>query len=117
MGLANGWRAVGLSQQSSLLLALDSSLNPGVGLVLALIWGFLLIIAAAALRQRRKWARFIVPALLLTHGVYQLALVVIFARSAASRNAWTAIGLLFTVALLFSVWALNRLSVRWYFEN
>jgi hypothetical protein len=117
LGLANGWRAIGLNRQGGLLLALDSSLNPGVGLAFALIWSILFIIAAVTLWQRRTWTRFLIPGLLLTHGIYQLALVLIFARSAASRNAWLAIGLLFTLALLFSVWALHRPSVRWYFEN
>ena len=117
LALANGWRAVGLGQQSSLLLTLDSSLNPTVGLVLALIWSILFLTAAFFLRQRRSWTRFVIPGLLLTHGIYQLAVVLIFARSFTARNAWPAIGLLFIVAIIFSIWALNRPSVRWYFNN
>lgn len=117
LALANGWRAVGLGRQDGLLLALGASLNPVVGLVLALIWCILFIIAAAALWRGHPLTRFVIPTLLLTHGIYQLGLLLIFARSPASRNAWLAVGLLFTLALLFSVWALYRPSVRWYFNN
>jgi hypothetical protein len=117
LALANGWRAFGLSQQGNLLLTLDSSLNPWVGLGLALIWSILFITAATALWLRRTWTRFVLPSLLLTHGIYQLGLVMLFARSAASRNAWPVIGLLSILAVLFSVWALYRPSVRWYFKN
>lgn len=116
LGMANGWRAIGLSQQGDLLLALDASLNPWVGLVLALIWCVLFIIAAVALWRRRKWTRLTMPILLLTHGIYQVSMVLLFARSAASRNAWPIIGLLFTGAAIFSVWALYRPSVRWYYK-
>lgn len=116
LALANGWRAIGLGQQRNLLLALDSSLNPWVGLGLALIWSILFIVAAVALWRRRIWTRIAVPVLLMTHGIYQVVLVTLFSRSAASRNAWTIIGLLFMLAVLFSVWALYRPSVRWYFK-
>lgn len=117
LGLANGWRAIGLGQRSDLLLALDASLNPWLGLVLALFWCILILITAVALWQRRKWTRFMVPLLLLIHGIYQVGLVLLFARSAASRNAWPLIGLLFTLVGLFSFWALYRPSVRWYYKK
>jgi hypothetical protein len=88
-----------------------------VGLGLALIWSILFIATAAALWLRRTWTRFVLPSLLLIHGIYQLGLVMLFARSTASRNAWPVIGLLSILAVLFSVWALYRPSVRWYFKN
>jgi hypothetical protein len=116
LALANGWRAAGLAQQGQLLLALDSSLNPWLGLALALVWSILFIIAAVALWQRWNRSRYILPALILVHGIYQLLLVLIFARSDTARNAWLLIGLLFMLAALFSVWALCRPSVSWYFK-
>lgn len=116
LGIANGWRAIGLGQQGNLLLALDASLNPWLGMGLAIFWSILFFIAAAALWQRRTRTRIIIPGLLLVHGLYQVGLVLLFGRSIASRNAWPVIGLLFMSAVLFSIWALNRPSVRWYFK-
>lgn len=116
IGFANVWRAIGLAQQGDLLLALDASLNPWVGMGLAILWSVLFIAAAVALWQRRAWVRFIIPLLLFTHGIYQVVMVLLFTRSAGSRNAWPAIGLLFTLATFFSVWALYRPSVQWYFK-
>jgi hypothetical protein len=115
--IANGWRAIGLSQQGSLLRSLDASLNPNLGVGLAIFWSILFLIAAVALLQRRMITRLSVPVLIFIHGLYQVLLVVIFARSAASRNAWPVIGLLFILAWLFYVCALCRPSVRWYFMN
>lgn len=117
LAVANGWRAIGLSRQGGLLRSLDASLNPSLGIGLAIFWCILFLLAAIALWQRRANIRLAAPALIFIHGVYQVLLVVIFARSAASRNAWPVIGLLFILAALFSVWALYRPSVRWYFDN
>lgn len=116
IGLASGWRAFGLAQQAELLLASGSSLNPWVGMGLAIVWSVIFIAVAAALWQRRTWTQKIIPGLILIHGLYYLALIMIFARTAASRNSWSAIGLLFMLAVLYSIWALNRASVRWYFK-
>jgi hypothetical protein len=116
LGIANGWRAIGLSQQGSLLLALDASLNPWLGMGLAIFWSILFFIAAFALWQRRSRTRIVIPGLLLVHGLYQIGLVLLFGRSIASRNAWPVIGLLFVSVALFSIWALNRPSIRWYFK-
>jgi hypothetical protein len=117
LGLANGWRAIGLGQQGDLLLALASSLNPWVGAGLAVFWSIIFIVTAVALWRRQSWTRRIIPGLIVLHGVYYLALVMLFARSAASKNAWPAVGLLFGLAVLFSTWALYRPSVRWYFKT
>lgn len=117
LALANGWRAIGLNRQGDLLKSLDASLNPGLGIGLAVFWSILFLIAAVALWQRRAITRILLPVLILMHGIYQVLLIVIFAQSAASRNALPVIGLLSILAVLFSIWALYRPSVRWYFKN
>jgi hypothetical protein len=116
-GVANGWRAIGLSQQRDLLLDLGSSLNPSMGIGLALVWSIILVAAAAALWQRQRWTRLAIPILLLMHGIYQLSLIVLFAQSADSQNSWPAVVLQYMLAVLFSVWALCRPAVSWYFER
>ncbi len=117
LGLANGWRAIGLGQQSELLLTLSASLNPWIGIGLAVFWSIVFIGTAVALWQHRGWTRWMIPLLILMHGIYYLVLVMGFARSAVSRNGWPAIGLLFGLAVLFSIWALYRPSVGWYFKE
>lgn len=84
---------------------------------MAAVWSILFMAAAIALWQHRAWTRFMIPLLLLAHGIYQLGLLSFFSRSNASRNGWLAIGLLLMLALLVSLWALNRSAVRWYFEK
>ena len=116
VAIANGWRAIGLGQQADLLLTLNASFNPWVGLGFAFVWSIIFIFTAIALRQHRTWTKIGIPLLLLIHGIYQVLLVIIFARSNASRNGWPLIGLLFVLAVIFSVWALNRPSVRWFFN-
>lgn len=115
LGLANGWRAIGLGQQADLLLALGSSLNPWVGVGLAVFWSGVFITAAAALRQGRTWTQLTIPGLILGHGLYQLILVLSFAQTAHARGVWPVLVLAFGVGFLFSLWALKRPSVRWYF--
>jgi len=116
LAIANGWRAIGLGQQGTLLLALGASLNPWLGMGLAIFWAILFFIATVALWQRRTRTQYLIPGLLLVHGFYQIGLMLLFGRSAASRNALPVVGLLFILAVLFSFWALNRPSVRWYFK-
>ena len=116
LGLANGWRAIGLGQQADLLVALGSSLNPWVGVGLAVVWSVVFIITAVALWQHRTWTQIAVPGLILLHGLYQIALVILFAQSAVSRSVWPVLALAFGVAFLFSLWALKRPSVCWYFK-
>jgi hypothetical protein len=59
----------------------------------------------------------VIPGLILAHGLYKHALVLLFARSTPSKNALPAMGLLFVLAFVLSIWALNRPSVRWYFQS
>jgi hypothetical protein len=88
-----------------------------VGSGLALFWGVVLIGSAVFLWFRKAWTRPVIPGLILAHGLYNLALVLLFARSTPSKNALPAMGLLFVLAFVLSIWALNRPSVRWYFQS
>ena len=115
LGLINGWRAFGLGQQADLLLMLGSSLNPYVGMGLAIGWSVIFFTAAAALWRRLSWTQWLIPGLILIHGLYYIALALIFGRTADSRNVWLAFTVLFALLFLFSLWALKRPSVRWYF--
>ncbi len=117
LGLANGWRAVGLYRQFSLLLELDVTPDPRLSMILAMLWAVALTLAAVALWQGRRFAKWVIPVILFFYGLYQLNLAALFTQAASSRYELVFDASLYGVAILFSIWALNRKAAREYFED
>jgi hypothetical protein len=118
--ILGGWnlaRAVVLSRQSSLLLALGVSLDPRLRLIIALCWAILFWGAAFALWRKRPFARQAIPIILLLYGLYQLSLLLFFTQTQTAQRRWLLNTLSYTVAVLFTLWALNRATVITYFKN
>jgi hypothetical protein len=116
-GLANGWRAIGLFRQSGLLLELEAALNPLLQMILALIWAGIFLANAVVLRRGWPSARITTPALILVFALYQLVYLRAFYQTPETRNGGLAIALLYGLAVLFTIWALNRRSARVHFDG
>jgi hypothetical protein len=117
LGLANGWRAAGLYRQSDLLLDLDAALDPRLQMFLALVWAALFLTVAVALRQGRPFVRIAIPALIVAFGSYQLVFLRAYTQTPEARSGRLAIGLLYGLAILFTIWTLNRRPARAYFNR
>ncbi len=117
LGLANSWRAFALYRQGGLLLELGVSLDPRLRLLLALIWALLFFMATAALLKKWAPARAITPMILVGYAVYEVGLARLFTRPASLPADWSAIVILYALAILFTSWALNRKAARRYFES
>jgi hypothetical protein len=117
LGLANGWRVVGLYRQLGLLLELDVTPDPRLGMIFAMLWAVLLALATVALWQGRQYVRWVIPFILFFYGLYQLFLAALFTHAALSRQELVFDVSLYGVAILFSIWALNRKVAREYFED
>jgi hypothetical protein len=117
LGLANGWRALGLYRQLSLLLELDVTPDPRLSMILAILWAVSLALAAVALWQGRKFVRWVIPVILFFYGLYQLFLAALFTQAALLCYELIFDASLYGVAILFSIWALNRKVAREYFED
>ena len=117
LGLVNGWRALGLWRQRSLLEELGVVPEPGIALLVAWLWAAAFVILAVFLWQGRPVSRLLGPALLLVYALYQLLLVALFAQSGQSRSGLPGSAGLYAVALLVMIWALNRRGARAYFQD
>lgn len=117
LGLVNGWRALGLWRQRSLLEELGVVPEPGMVLLLAWLWAAVFAILAVFVWQGRPVSRFLAPALLLTYALYQLLLVVLFAQSDESQSGLLGSAGLYAVAFVVMSWALNRRGARAYFQD
>lgn len=117
LGVANGWRALGLYRQSGLFLELDLSPDPRLRLAMAIVWATGFVIAAVSLWLRRRVVRLALPLLLLLYAIYQLGLLGLYALADELRGEWPAVATLYAVTILFTIWVLNRRVGRQYFEN
>jgi hypothetical protein len=117
LSMINGWRAFGLSRQRDLLQELGTAIQPTWLFIAALVWAILFAGAALSLWQRRPFMRRATPILILGYALYQLALTTFWVRSNVAQQGWPAAILLYTLALLFTTWALNRPAARPYFET
>ena len=117
LGLVNGWRALGLFRQRRLLQELDVVPDPLITLLIALLWAAVFVILALFVWQGRPITRLLAPLALFFYAFYQLLLVSVFARSDQSSNGLIGTIGLYLVAVLFTIWALNRRSARGYFED
>jgi hypothetical protein len=115
LGLLNGWRALGLLRQRSLLEELGVIPNPVVASLIALLWAALFVVLAVVVWQGRPVTRLLVPVILLIYALYQLLLIALFAQSGRSRGDLLGNAGIYAVVLLITTWALNRRSARVFF--
>jgi len=115
LGLANGWRVLGLYQQSEVLLGLDPSLDTRVQMTLALVWAVLFLVMAFFLRRKQPWVRFAIPFLMLIYALYQLLFLRAFVQTAEAQGGGMAFALFYGLAILFTTWTLNSRSTRAYY--
>ena len=118
--LLGGWNcgrlfATGLKYR--LLTTFSTTPTPLFRLVMALLWMLLLWSVALALWRRRPFTRHVVPSLLIIYTIYELALLLIFARSGPARSGWLIDVLFYIMLTVFSYWALNRTAVAAYFRK
>ena len=117
LGLVNGWRALGLLRQRSLLEELGIVPDPVIALLIALFWAAVFVILAVIVWQGRSVTRLLAPVILLLYALYQLLLIVLFAQSGQSQSGLISNAGIYAVALLITTWALNRRSARAYFQD
>jgi hypothetical protein len=117
IGLANGWRALGLVRQSSLLLKLGATPDPRLCAVSALAWAILFVGLSFALWRRKRYTRWVVPIVLLLYGLHQLFLPGVCAQANQAESRSPVIIFMVAAALLFVALALNSGSGRTFFEN
>jgi DNA-binding XRE family transcriptional regulator len=116
LGLANGWRAVGLNRQSSILIELEVVPDPRLRLAIALAWAIVFLVLAGMLCFRRRLTRWAIPGLVAVYSLYQMALTVLFFRSPDAARGWPLTVLLSLMVVVGLTWFLNRAANRWYFE-
>ncbi|UCG25786.1 MAG: hypothetical protein JSW55_07295 [Chloroflexota bacterium] len=116
-GLTNGWRALGLVRQSSLLLELGAKPDPRVCAAVAAIWAILFAGLAFATWRGRRFVRLAVPLAILAFGSLQIALPGLCAQPAQSQDGWLVMAIIYAMASLLSALALNAGPGRAYFDE
>jgi phosphoglycerol transferase MdoB-like AlkP superfamily enzyme len=114
-GVWNIGRGVALSKQSSLLIALNVQPDPRVRTVFAFMWAFLFLGSAWTLRQKRPFIRYAIPILLLGYALYELGIWLLFTQIPLNRASWLLTGTRYLIVILFTYWALNRPTAKYYF--
>lgn len=117
LGVVNIWRVLVLMGQLDLLQGLGAAVDPRIRLILAFVWALLFLEAAILLWRRRPISRLIIPLLLTLYAVYHFGLTFFFVQSPVARQGWPFDLLIYTLAILFSCWALNRRGVQPYFRD
>ncbi len=116
--LLGAWRAAqafAMAQQIALLLALNIRPDPRLLLVIAVSWMILFWGSAIALWLKWPFSRWLIPLLLILYALYELVLQGLFVRIPISGQSWLLRILLYSVAVLFAVWSLNRSKTISYF--
>jgi hypothetical protein len=115
LGLVNAWRAVALFKQSKLLLNLGATLDPRLRMFFALIWALVFLAISLSIWRRWKAARFVTPIFLILYAAYQFGLIRFFSQTFGVNDNWQTDIVLYTAALIFTIWALNHKDARNYF--
>ena len=115
LGAWSAAQAFAMAQQVTLLLALN--IRPDPRLLLVLAAGWMLIFWGLAIGLRRRWSftRWLIPLLFLLYALYEFVLRGLFVRIPISGQSWLLRILLYSVAVLFAIWSLNRSKARSYF--
>lgn len=116
-GLANGWRALGLVRQSSLLLELGAEPDPRLCAAVAAVWAILFVGLAFITWRGRRYSRLAVPLIILAYGSIHFALPGPCAQASRSADAWQVRLIIFAMAVLLSSLVLNVGAGRVYFED
>ena len=116
LGTANVWGAVRIWQQAPLLVSMQTTMNPWLRAVMALVFGGLFLNSAWALHRRRPWVRRGLPLISALFALYQISVPLLFARSELARQGLPANVLLYFLFLLFVAWVFYRPVVRRYLE-
>lgn len=117
LGLANGWRALGLARQSGLLLELGATPDPRLCAAGSIAWMILFVGLAIASWRRKRTTRLVAPVLLLAYGIYQFVLPGPCVLAGQSQNGWPAIVFVYAAAFLFAAVVLNVGPGRVYYDN
>ena len=115
LGMWRAAQAFAMGQQVTLLLALNIRPDPRLLLVISVGWMVLFLGSAMALWRRQPLTRWLIPLLLLLYALYELVLQGLFVRIPISGQSWLLRILLYSVAVLFAIWSLNRSKARSYF--
>ena len=117
LGLANGWRALGLVRQSGLLLELGATPDPRLCAAGSIAWAFLFVGLAITIWRRKRYTRLVAPILLLVFGIGQFVLPGPCVLAGQSQNGWPAIVFVYVAAFLFAALVLNIGPGRAYYDN
>ena len=116
-GLTNGWRALGLVRQSSLLLELGANPDPRACAAVALVWAMVFIGLAIAAWRGSSYVRLAVPLAILAYGSVQSVLPGLCAQAAKSTSRWPVTVIIYAMAVLLSALILNFGAGRAYFGD
>lgn len=116
IGLANGWRALGLVRQRSLLLEFGASTDPWLCALISVVWAVVFLGLAFFLWRRRPFTRFVVPLASLLYGLNRLVLPGPCAPATQLKDVLSLEGITSVAWVLLAVVALNVASGRAYFR-
>ena len=116
LGLANGWRALGLFRQSGLLLELNAEPDPRLCAAISIAWALLFLGLAYALWRRKSYTRVIAPLALLIFGLFQFVLASPCTPENQIQNGLRFDGIVYGAAVLLATLTLNLASGREYFR-
>ncbi len=105
-----------MAQQVHLLLALNTKPDPRLLLGISAVWTLLFWGSAVFLWLRRAYSKWLVPLLLLLYTLYELLLQGLFVQISLPAQGWLLRILLYTAAILFALWSLNRSAARSYYR-
>ena len=116
IGLANGWRALGLIRQSGLLLESGAEPDPRLCAAGSAAWAIVFLGLAYTQWRRKPYTRAAVHVALLAYGLFQFVLPGPCAPVNQLQDTLPVEGIIYAAAVLFSVLALTLPSGREYFK-
>jgi hypothetical protein len=116
IGLANGWRALGLIRQSSLLLERGAGSDPRLCAAVSVAWSLVFLSLAYALWRRKLISRVVVPVASLAYGLNRLVWPGPCPPASWPQEEALVATLIFVAGSLFVTLALNVASGRNYFR-
>jgi len=115
IGLANGWRALGLIRQSGLLLERGAESDPRLCAAVSVAWALVFLGLAFALWRRKRMTRLIIPVAGLVYGLNRFLWPGPCAPGTRLQGPLPLAEIALAAAILFAVLVLNLASGRAYF--